>query len=55
LFNRPGRIRIHIGAPVEFPAGSDPQEIARELEHRVAELGEDQQKKEIAKAQITGQ
>ena len=39
LFNRPGRIRVHIGAPVKFPAGSDPQEIARELERRVAELG----------------
>src|SRR3984893_5987543 len=38
-FNRPGRIRVHIGKPVEFPAGSDPQQIARELEKRVAELG----------------
>ncbi len=33
---RPGQIRITIGAPVEFPADADPQEIARELESRVA-------------------
>jgi long-chain acyl-CoA synthetase len=38
-FNRPGRIRVHIGKPVEFPAGSDPQQIAQELERRVASLG----------------
>jgi long-chain acyl-CoA synthetase len=38
-FNRPGRIRVHIGKPVEFPAGSDPQQIAKELEERVASLG----------------
>ena len=41
MFNRPGRIRVHIGKPVEFPAGSDPQEIARSLEQCVAELGKD--------------
>ena len=39
-FNRPGRIRVHIGKPVEFPAASDPQQIARDLERRVAALGE---------------
>jgi long-chain acyl-CoA synthetase len=38
-FNRPGRIRVHIGKPVEFPASADPQQIARELEQRVAGLG----------------
>jgi 1-acyl-sn-glycerol-3-phosphate acyltransferase len=38
-FNRPGRIRVHIGKPVEFPKASDPQEIARDLEQRVAALG----------------
>jgi long-chain acyl-CoA synthetase len=38
-FNRPGRIRVHIGKPVEFPAESDPQQIARELEQLLAELG----------------
>jgi len=53
-FNRPGRIRVHIGKPVEFPAGSDPQEIARVLEKCVAELGQDQEKKEIAKAHAAG-
>ena len=38
-FNRPGRIRVHIGKPVEFPAASDPQQIARDLERRVVALG----------------
>jgi long-chain acyl-CoA synthetase len=54
-FNRPGRIRIHIGKPVEFPAGIDPQEIARILEQSVAELGQGQLKKEIAKARAAGE
>jgi long-chain acyl-CoA synthetase len=40
-FNRPGRIRVHIGKLVEFPVGVGPQEIARVLEQRVAELGRD--------------
>ncbi len=53
-FNRPGRIRVHIGKPVEFPEGSDPQEIARVLEQCVAELGQDQEKKQIAKAHAAG-
>ena len=53
-FNRPGRIRVYIGKPVEFPAGSDPQEIARVLEKSVAELGQEQNEKEIAKAQVAG-
>jgi len=39
IFNRPGRIRVHIGNPMEFPASADPQQIARELEQHVAELG----------------
>jgi long-chain acyl-CoA synthetase len=39
-FNRPGRIRVYIGKPVEFPAASDPQQIARVLEQRVAMLGD---------------
>jgi long-chain acyl-CoA synthetase len=38
-FNRPGRIRVYIGKPVEFPAAADPQQIARVLEQRVASLG----------------
>jgi long-chain acyl-CoA synthetase len=54
-FNRPGRVRVHIGKPVEFPAGSEPQEIARVLEQCVAELGQDQEKKEIAKAHAAGE
>jgi long-chain acyl-CoA synthetase len=40
VFNRPGRIRVYIGRPVEFPAGSDPQQIATDLEECVASLGE---------------
>ena len=54
-FNRPGRIRVHIGKAVEFPAGTDPQEIARVLEQCVAELGQDQMKKQIAKARAAGE
>jgi long-chain acyl-CoA synthetase len=54
-FNRPGRIRVHIGKPVKFPGGADPQEIARILEQRVAELGKAPEKKEIAKAHAAGE
>jgi long-chain acyl-CoA synthetase len=39
LFNRPGRVCVYIGKPVEFPAGSDPQEITKVLQKCVAELG----------------
>src|ERR1700676_5412550 len=38
-FTRPGRIRVHIGKPLDFLASSDPQHIARELERCVAGLG----------------
>src|SRR5260370_42390849 len=31
-FNRPGRIRVYVDKPVEFPPGSDPQEITLVLE-----------------------
>jgi long-chain acyl-CoA synthetase len=55
LFNRPGRIRVQIGKPMEFPAGTDPQEIARALEQSVTELGEVTEKKEIAKAHAAGE
>ncbi len=41
VFNRPGRIQVHIGKPVEFAPGMDPQQIVRELELRVAELGKE--------------
>jgi len=54
-FNRPGRVRVQIGKPVEFSAGTDPQEIARVLEKCVAELGQNQEKKEIAKAHAAGE
>ncbi|MBZ5661659.1 MAG: AMP-binding protein [Acidobacteriia bacterium] len=50
LFNRPGRIRVHVGAPVKFPAGADPQEIAQELERRVADLGGVEEKSKAAAA-----
>ncbi|MGH9681045.1 MAG: AMP-binding protein [Candidatus Acidiferrales bacterium] len=50
LFNRPGRIRVHIGKPVTFAEGMDPQQIARELERRVAELGEEREKSKAAAA-----
>jgi len=35
---RPGHVRVTIGAPVRFAAGQDANEIARELQRRVAEL-----------------
>jgi long-chain acyl-CoA synthetase len=54
-FNRPGRIRVQIGKPVEFPAMSDPQEIAKSLEQRVADLGKEPEQNEIAKAHAAGQ
>jgi len=50
LFNRPGRIQIHIGKPVEFDAGTDPQEIVRVLERRTAELGQGPEEEKTAKA-----
>jgi long-chain acyl-CoA synthetase len=35
---RPGQIRVKIGVPVRFPADSDPQWIARELQTKVDQL-----------------
>ncbi len=55
MFNRPGRVRVHIGKPLEFPAGTDPQEIARVLEQRVAELGTEMEKEKMAKGHAAGQ
>jgi len=55
IFNRPGRIRIHIGKPVEFPAGTAAQEITRVLEQRVAELGQSTPRNEAAKARAAGE
>jgi len=54
-FNRPGRIQVHIGTPVNFPAESDPEEIARILEQSVAQLGNVQGKRETAKAHAAGE
>lgn len=34
----PGKVRVSIGAPIQFPSNADANEIARELEQRVAEL-----------------
>ena len=36
---RPGQVRISIGAPVQFSETDAAEEIARELERRVASLG----------------
>lgn len=41
----PGHIRVTIGAPVEFRETDAPEEIARELQRRVAGLGENQSAK----------
>ena len=38
-FARPGRVRVTIGDPVEFPSGADPEEIAAALRERVEALG----------------
>jgi long-chain acyl-CoA synthetase len=37
-FARPGEVRVTLGAPVQFPSGTDPQEIARELQKTVERL-----------------
>ena len=34
----PGAVSVHIGEPVRYPAGADPQEITRDLERRMREL-----------------
>jgi long-chain acyl-CoA synthetase len=40
FFNRPGRVRVYLGKPLEFPAGCDPHEITRTLHDAVAKLGQ---------------
>lgn len=55
VFNRPGRIRVLIGKPMEFPAGTDPQEITKMLEERVANLGREPDAKPIVKAHAAGE
>ncbi|HEX4073862.1 MAG TPA: AMP-binding protein [Candidatus Acidoferrales bacterium] len=37
----PGRIKVWIGAPIQYKEGEAAEEIARDLERRVAELGTD--------------
>ena len=37
-FAAPGKIRVHIGKPMRFAPETDPEEIAADLEKRVAEL-----------------
>ena len=37
-FARPGKIRVRIGQPVKFEAGTDAEQIARELQKKVEEL-----------------
>src|SRR5258708_3270882 len=37
-FARPGKVRVTIGAPVEYPPGTSPEQIARDLELRVRGL-----------------
>ena len=36
----PGWVRVAIGAPVKFDENMPPEEIARDLEHRVAVLAD---------------
>ena len=38
IIHWPGRVRVSIGAPMQFPSDMDASEIARELERRVEEL-----------------
>jgi hypothetical protein len=35
---RPGEVRIKLGAPVQFPSASDPQQIASEMKKIVETL-----------------
>jgi long-chain acyl-CoA synthetase len=37
---RPGSVRVQIGQPVRFGREADPQAVARDLERRMAELGQ---------------
>ena len=41
---RPGQIRVSLSAPVRFGGGETAEEIARELERRVGELGSEPSK-----------
>jgi len=37
-FARPGQVKVTIGTPVQFAAGSDPERIAQELQRKVEQL-----------------
>jgi long-chain acyl-CoA synthetase len=37
-FARPGQVTVHIGVPLQFAPGSDPEQIARELQNKVEQL-----------------
>jgi long-chain acyl-CoA synthetase len=37
-FARPGQVTVHIGVPIQFEPGSDPEQIARELQNKVEQL-----------------
>jgi hypothetical protein len=37
-FARPNQVKVKIGAPVQFEPGSDPEQIARELQKIVGQL-----------------
>jgi len=38
ILHRPGQVRVTIGAPIRYGQETDPAEIAKDLERRVAEL-----------------
>jgi long-chain acyl-CoA synthetase len=38
-FNRPGRVRVYVGKPIEFPEAGEPREIAKKIEEAVTALG----------------
>ena len=38
IIHRPGKVRVSIGAPIQFSSNVDANEVARELEQRVAAL-----------------
>jgi long-chain acyl-CoA synthetase len=37
-FTRPGQVKVKIGAPVQFKPGTDPEQIAHELQKIVGQL-----------------
>ncbi|MGC1186905.1 MAG: AMP-binding protein [Candidatus Acidiferrales bacterium] len=38
-WNRPGRVQVYVGKPIEFPEVGEPHEIAKKIEDAVAALG----------------